>query len=133
MPLNIDVIDDKLKYLSQQAQDELGRVTNLYIDDIIKEAGRLENARNSTLGDPEITAAMIKDAVISHRVLPARRRKGWGYTILQIVSVVSSLWAGSLFSIDSFKSSTAALWSFIIVFTIAAITSILHIVLGRTE
>ncbi len=133
MTLQINIPDDQLEYLSEHAKDELNISVRAYASDLIEEASRLETASRVDNGKPEITRSMIKDAVLYLKKYTLNRKITWGYSLIQILAVISILFTGGLFNIDKFQQDTTRLIIFLIVLTIAIVSNTAVIIIGRNQ
>ena len=123
MKLEIEIPDEKVKCLSPTANMELARVAKSYIIDVLDEAGRIEESRRNSKSSPEITGAIINEAVLYSKTIGFRKKKSAGKIFLQIVSYVSTIFTGALFNIDKFKNVGYVLL-FLAVFTVCMFSTI---------
>jgi hypothetical protein len=131
MKLQIEIQDNKLKNLSTTAQQEIIKVSQIYLSEILDEASRIEESRRNSVDDPEITAALINDAAHYARTYGIRKKKPKRHIILQIIILISSIFTGGLFDIDKFKSLPYIL-IFLTVFLIAVIPSV-YLIFNDTQ
>lgn len=127
MGLQIELSDEDIKYLNPPAKSELIGDIQKYIDELLKEASRLEAAGKTTVGNPEITSSMVKDAALLLKRGYKRANKGKWQVILQIGASISTLVTGILFDFEKLKEPLM-LVAFMLVFSIALTTSILVII-----
>jgi len=130
--MEIIVSEDKVSHLSKQAKDEFSDSIQTYAEELIEEANRLEASTRVNGGKPEITRAIIKDAELYLKKYSLHSKpKSWGYTLLQIFSVLSILFTGGLFNIEKFKTDTVYLVIFLVILTVAIGTNVATIIFGR--
>jgi len=132
--MEINIPEDKESYLSEQAKEEFSGSLQSYATDLFDEASRLETASRVSEGEPEITRTMIKDAALylkkyTHNSKP----KSWWFTLLQLVSTLSTLFTGGLFNIDKFKNDSTYLIIFLLVLTVTIVSNTAVIILGRSK
>lgn len=126
MSLRIELSDQDLEYLSEDAKEELKRSTVSYAVEIMREAARIETSlRNGENDRPEITRNIIKEAVkfnknLYRRTAGSRKAKG-----LQILSALSALITGVLFDFDEIKTNTTLLVFFLLSLCVAVATTVL--------
>ena len=122
--MEINIPEDKVSYLSKQAQVEFSDSLKSYASDLIDEASRLETASRVSGGDPEITRTMIKDATLYlKKYTHNNKSQSWWFTFLQVVSAISTLFTGGLFNIDKFKSDSINLLIFLSVLAITIVSN----------
>jgi hypothetical protein len=119
MPVQIELPDESLTHLNQQAQEECRRAVDRYAQDLLREAGRLEATGRTAAGNPEITSSMVKDADLLMRRGYARRPKGVVMTIAQVMAPVSGAITGLLADMQKLRDpGTLILFVFLLAFTI---------------
>ncbi|MFZ6011391.1 MAG: hypothetical protein ACOYXT_13670 [Bacteroidota bacterium] len=123
MKIEIDIPDDKLQNLSATAKDEVGKVSKAYIEEVLDEASRIEESRRTTNSNPEVTAAIISDAVYFAKNFGIRKKKPKKQILLQIISFVSSTVTGGLFDVDEFNDK-AYVGLFLFVFLVAIVSTV---------
>ena len=97
MPLQINILDDDIRYLNEPAKEELGKILHEHTKEIVREANRLEANHHSTEGNPEITSTLIKDAsTVINRGYIIPRKKRWFY-IVKTLAIIGTLITGFLF------------------------------------
>lgn len=132
--MEIRISEDKVGYLSPQAKDEFIDSLKAYASDLIDEANRLEAATSTSKDQPEITRTIIKDATLYlKKYTPKNKPQSWGFTILQILSALFTLFTGGLFEVEKFKTDTTHLTFFLIVLTITIVSNTAVIILGRNK
>ena len=131
MPLQIDIPDEQLEYLSEHARNEFIDSTKKYVEELIDESSRLESAGRSDNDAPEITATMVKDAALHLKRYPHPQKKKRGQTAVQVISYISTLFTGILFNIKEFQSDAVSLIIFLIVLAIAITTTTIDFTQGR--
>jgi hypothetical protein len=93
-------------------------LTDQFVDDILEESSRIEADQNTSSGNPEITAAIIKDAhdyIRKFHIKPKKEKwVGW----VQIVAFFATIITGGMFS-KADLSNTGELVLFLIIFFIA--------------
>jgi hypothetical protein len=124
MPLELSIADDDVQYLNEPAKNQLLSSCRRYIEELLREAGRLEADQNTTGGDPEITSSMINHAETVLRRAFVRPKKLPWIIACQIGAVVFSLLAGLLLDLEILKKP---IWlvALIIVLVIAITCTVL--------
>ena len=133
MPIEIQVTEDRLVYLSEPAKDEFTQSIDNFIDELLQEASRLEANRRDHRGDPEINRSMIQDATSFLKKYPRAKKMGWGFIAIQVISSVSTLLVGGMFDLDKLQSDQKMLILFIIVLIFAITFTVIEIVMGRNK
>ena len=124
MKIEIEIADSKLENLSDSANDQLKAISKKHIEDILDEAGRLEASRNSSGNNPEITAAIINDAVEFTRKFRFSKRSTSKKIILQIIAFIATVLTGGLFQPKEFTDKWSLI-SFLVVFLLAIIFNLI--------
>ena len=127
MPLQIDIPDDEIKYLTEPAKEELASSTKEYINELIKEASRLEEIENTTGREPEIVGSMVRNAVLLLKKDYRDVSKSRLLKFIQFISALSSALFGVMFDYEQMANSTYLIFVFI-VFAIA-IASTLYVII----
>ncbi|MGX5689448.1 hypothetical protein [Arcticibacter tournemirensis] len=122
MRIELDIPDEKVQNFSQEAKTELKRQSNRLAEEIVDEAGRIEASRRLPHTNSEVTQSNVKEAATQPRMTVAKK-KNWTTKIIQVVSFVSSLIAGSLLDTDKFKETNHVTW-FIITSFVAIGTTV---------
>jgi len=123
MKIEIEILDSKLENLSDSAQKQLKDISRKHVEDVLDEASRLEASRNNTDNDPEITAAIINDAVEYTKKYRFSKRKSFREILIQVIAFISTVFTGGLFKPDEFTDKWYALL-FLAVFLIAVISNL---------
>ena len=123
MKIEIEISDDKLQNLSPTAKNEIGKVSKSYIEEVLDEASRIEESRRTTNGNPEITAAIINDAVVFAKNYGIRKKKPKKQIFMQILAFVASTFTGGLFDTDKFKD-TGYVILFLLIFLVAVVATV---------
>lgn len=123
MKIEIDISDDKLQNLSPTAKTEISKVSKSYIEDVLDEASRIEESRRTTTGNPEVTAAIINDAVVFAKNYGIRKRKPKRQIFMQIVAFITSTLTGGLFDTDKFKDAWYVIL-FLVIFLVAVVATV---------
>lgn len=124
MKIEIEIADSKLENLSDSANDQLKAISKKHIEDILDEAGRLEASRNGSGNNPEITAAIINDAVEFTKKYRFSKRKPGRKIILQILAFITTVLTGGLFQPKEFTDKWFLI-AFLVVFLIAIILNLI--------
>lgn len=133
MPLRIDIPDQKLEFLTDEAKDELKRSITNFSDGTLKEAERIEASfRNDSNSRPEITRHLIQEAVSYQKSIYKKQGASMKYKIIQLVSALSLFISGIIFDFEEIQKSASLLIIFFIVASIA-ILSTFYLFLGREE
>lgn len=106
MKIEYDIPDEKVQNRSNSGKAELVLHSKTLTEEIIDEASRIEASRRNPNTNTEITAAIINEAVIYSRRFPPKQKKKVITKIIQIVSFIASLFAGSLLDTDKIKSTS---------------------------
>lgn len=123
MKVEIEISDDKLQNLSVTAKSEVEKVGKYYIEEVLDEASRIEESRRTSNSNPEVTAAIIADAVVFAKNYGIRKKKPKRQIFMQILAFVSSTFTGGLFNTDKFKE-TGYVIIFLVVFLIAVVSTV---------
>ena len=123
MKIEFEIQDNKLQNLSSTAQSEIIKVSQIYLEDVLDEASRIEESRRTSVDNPEITASIISDAAHYAKTYGIRRKKPKKLILLQIVAFIGSTFTGGLFDIEKFKSVYYVLL-FLFVFLVAVVSSV---------
>jgi hypothetical protein len=123
MKIEVDISDDKLQNLSTTAKDEVGKVSKAYIEEVLDEASRIEESRRANNSNPEVTAAIITDAVYFAKSYGIRKKKPKKQIFLQIVAFLASTVTGGLFDVDKFND-IAYVGLFLFVFLVAIVSTV---------
>jgi hypothetical protein len=116
MKIEVIISDDKLQNLSQSAKTEIEKVAHHYIEEVIDEGSRIEESRRTSNSNPEITAAIINDAVYFAKRQGIRYRRPKGQSLLQVFAFFSTICTGGLFNTGKF-TDTPYILIFLFVFT----------------
>lgn len=123
MKIEIEISDDKMQNLSQTAKVELTKVAKKYSEDVLDEASRIEESRRTTNPNPEITAAIINDAVVFAKNYGIRKRKPKKVIFMQVLAFLSSTLTGGLFDTEKFKDTWYVIL-FLIVFLLSIVATV---------
>lgn len=123
MKLEIDISDDKLQNLSPTAKTEISKVSKAYIEEVLDEASRIEESRRTSSSNPEVTAAIINDAVVFAKHYGIRRKKPRKQIFTQIVAFITTILTGGLFNTDKFRD-TVYVVLFLAFFLIAVVATV---------
>jgi hypothetical protein len=123
MKVEIEISGDKLQNLSATAKAEVEKVGKNYIEEVLDEASRIEESRRTSNSNPEVTAAIINDAVVFAKNYGIRKKKPKRQIIMQILAFVSSTFTGGLFDTGKFKE-TGYVIIFLVVFLIAVVSTV---------
>jgi len=128
MKIEIDISDNKLQNLSQTANSELIKVAKKYTEEVLDEASRIEESRRISNSNPEVTAAIINDAVVFAKTHGIRRKKPKMQIFMQVLAFISSTLTGGLFDTSKFNQ-TGYIILFLVVFA-ASVISTLYLILN---
>ena len=115
MKIETEISDDKLQNLSKTANTELEKISKHYLEEILDEASRIEESRRTSNSTPEITAAIINEAVTYAKNYGIRKRKPRRLIWAQIISFISTSITGGIFDVEKFKCLSYVIF-FIIMF-----------------
>lgn len=119
MKIEFDIPVEKTQGLRDPGKNELTKHCKKWIEDILDEASRIEADRNQT-SDIEITAALINEAAFVSKRFPIKKKKKWWVKIIQVISSISFLVAGSMLNFDKAKVDTSHfVWLLIFCFVAA--------------
>ncbi|TSA26424.1 MAG: hypothetical protein D4R67_07765 [Bacteroidetes bacterium] len=124
MIIEIDISDLKLNNLSNSANTKLKEVSEKYIEDVLDEAARLEASRNNSGNNPEITAAIVLDAVEFTKKFRFSKKKSTKKVIFQLLAFISTVCTGGLFKPVEFAKVWYAI-IFLVVFLLAILFNLI--------
>lgn len=126
MKIEIDISDDKLENLSKSANKELEKATKVYIEEILDEASRLEESRRINNSTPEITAAIVGDAVVAAKHYGIRKKNRKKKILIPSIAFISTIITGGIFEKDGYDT----VWEFslFLILFLIAIVSTLYII-----
>ncbi|HMR98309.1 MAG TPA: hypothetical protein PKE62_03560 [Anaerolineales bacterium] len=134
MPITLDLPEESLRYLNNQAKHEFRTHMTTYAKVILREASLLEAARRGPSGNPSITKAMIKDAVSNDRTSSMNRRPSLGTVMIEIFSRLTTLAVGGgLFNLDKVQQDDTLFAGFVIIGLLAATLNTIEIMNRRTQ
>ena len=125
--MQVDVDEKALKGFNEQARKELKKATEVFVEDVIKESNRIESASNPDGDDPQITSAMVKDAVVYTRKGLIQPKKGAITKALRVGAAVLSLIAGIMYDANNLQDQWYML-GFIVVVALAILAVTLSII-----
>ncbi|WP_405131671.1 hypothetical protein MHB43_08040 [Paenibacillus sp. FSL H8-0317] len=133
MPLRIEIPDQKLEFLTDEAKEELKKSVTNFSDGILKEAGRIEvSIRNDSNSRPEITRHLVQEAVTYQKSIFRKNSASKKYRITQLVSALSLFFSGIMFDFEEFQKNSTLLIFFFILASIAVLSTF-YLFLGREE
>lgn len=107
MRITFDISDEKVNNFSSGAKSELKRQCNKVAVNIVDEASLIEASRRiDTATDSEVTQSDVKEAASFYRRCFIKK-KSFTTKLVQALASVSSLFAGGLFSPDSFNDKSS--------------------------
>lgn len=118
MKIGTDISDDKLQNLSPTANTELEKVSKHYLEEVLDEASRIEESRRTSNSSPEITAAIINEAVAYAKNYGIRKRKPKRLIWAQVIAFISTSIAWGIFDVEKFKDLLYVI-GFILIFGIS--------------
>jgi hypothetical protein len=131
MGIQIDISDKDVQYLNAPAQHELKKHVELYIDQLLEEASRLEAGQRTADGDPQINSSMVNDAAnIIKRGYRNIKKPAW-LTASQIISSLSALFVGLIFDFERLKNPVM-LVVFVILLAVAITFNVIVLIRDRT-
>ncbi|MCD2165679.1 hypothetical protein [Comamonas koreensis] len=123
--MQIDVEDKKLVGFNDPARHALTKSIGEFIDDLVKEANRIEATHNPSSGAPQITSSMVGDAAVLIRRGLARPKRKIGAKVLRIVAAVLSMAVG--FSYDAAKLQDK---TYMLIFVVVVALAILAVTIS---
>lgn len=123
MPVHIELSDDEVKFLNENARQQVQVSVRKFAGELLEEASRLEAAGHTGQGDPQITSSMVSDANLLLRRGYARRKKHPMLIGAQVVALVGGFLTGLFADADKLKD-TGNLVTFVILLTITIATSV---------
>lgn len=115
--MEIEITEDELRYLSEQAEQELESIVTQYTKDIISEAHRLEAGERNNDEMPDVSRIHVRDASISLKRYQNKSSKSKWYIPIKIAAAVSGMLVGILIPEDP---STLTILSYIFIFLLFA-------------
>ncbi|MAK80677.1 hypothetical protein [Phenylobacterium sp.] len=104
MPIDVRVEDADLTGFSQPAKDALEKASQEFLHSVIAEANRLESSHNTGKGPPEVTQAMVSDAVVIQKRSVNQRKVPLYIKLLRILSAVLATASGFMYDADRLQS-----------------------------
>jgi hypothetical protein len=121
MPVQIVANDEATQYLNAPAVAELQLAATQYVQDVLREASRLEAAGKSTKGNPEVTSSMIRDADMLLRRAYTKPKKDPVIISAHLLSTVGGFLVGFFTDAEKLKNpGTFILFVVILAVTITA-------------
>jgi hypothetical protein len=121
MQINVD--DKALAGFNEPARTALTKASVEFIEDLVKEANRIEATHNPSSGNPQVTSAMVVDASVLIRRGLARPKRKIGVKLLRIVAAVLSMAVGFTYDATKLQDKTYMLVFVVVVaFAIIAVT-----------
>lgn len=124
MSLQVDIKDEQMTNMSENAQRELISQLKSFAEQIIREANLIEDGNREEGANSEITSSMVKLAVRKYR-LTSKCKKVKGLIALRIISTFSLLVTGALIDFDGYEGHPVKLWLFIVSLLIASVSTLL--------
>lgn len=100
------VEDSDLSGFSDTAKQRLKKAAEEYVDGLIQEANRIEAARNTTNGPPEVTSGMVNDAVIVQRSGLGSPKHSLSLKLLRLASALLTLLVGIMYDAEKLQDQT---------------------------
>src|SRR6185295_2059023 len=101
--MRIDIPDENIQYLNQQAQAVFVKSVNEFSQELLAEANRLEAVGKSVGGDPEITSSNMSDATLLVRRGYRKKKKPVSAAVIQVIAAISTLITGLAFDFEKIK------------------------------
>ncbi len=121
--MQVDIDDKGLRGFNDPAKDEVRKATLSFAEDLMKEANRIESARNTGSNAPQVTSSMVEDAAVLLRRGLARPKRGFWTRAIRVVAAVLSLVVGFLYDSTKLQDSTYMLLFIVLVaVSIVAVT-----------
>ncbi|MBC73030.1 MAG: hypothetical protein CMH47_12340 [Muricauda sp.] len=122
MNIEFEIPDEKVQNFSGDARTELKNQSSRIAEEIVDEASRIEASRRVPESNSEVTQSNVKEAATQPRMIVARK-KSWLSKVIQLVSFISTLIAGSLLDTEKFTQTNHVIW-FIVMSFIAIGTTV---------
>lgn len=116
--MKIDVLEKQLKGFNRGARKKLESEFLSYATDLIEEANRIESARNTAGGEPEVTSSMVNDASNIVRMGLSQSRRSIPKIIIRVLAPVLSLVVAAMYDSSKLQSADYMLL-FVLVITAA--------------
>lgn len=123
--MQIDVEDKKLAGFNDPARNAFTKSVGDFIDDLVKEANRIEATHNHSSGAPQITSSMVSDAAVLIRRGLARPKGNIGAKVLRIVAAVLSLAVGFTYDAAKLQDKT-----YMLIFVVVVALAILAVTIS---
>jgi len=121
--MDIRVDDDELAGFNEHARTELQKATAEFIDELVREANRIEATRNPSPGIPQVTSGMVTDAAVLVRRGLTKPKKSLGAKVARIAAAVLSLLVGLAYNAEALQHQGYMLFFILMVtVTILAVT-----------
>jgi hypothetical protein len=121
--MQISVDDKALAGFNDPAKKVLEKAATEFVEDLVKEANRIEATHNPSTGNPQVTSAMVTDAAVLVRRGLAQPKKKLGAKLVRIAAAVLSLAVGFAYDATKLQDKTYMLVFIVVVaFAILAVT-----------
>lgn len=127
MAVQVNIDDKKIDNFSVGAQNTLKKQLEKYADDIIKEANLIEEDLREVGASTEITSNIVLQAVRKKKTNLIRKPHK-DLLVAKIVSAISMLLTGFLFDSDGYQGNAIKLICFVIILSIACVSTVLQFV-----
>lgn len=127
MALRVEIADEQMENMTEQAKDELANQLRTYAENIIKEANLIEEGNREDGANREITSSIVMQAVRKYKS-NAPKKNDKGLVVLKIVSAFSLLITGFLFDANGYQDNTMKLVFFVVMLIIACVSTVLQFV-----
>ena len=115
MNIEFEIPDEKVQNFSGDARTELKNQSSRIAEEIVDEASRIEASRRVPESNSEVTQSNVKEAATQPRMIVARK-KSWLSKVIQLVSFISTLIAGSLLDTEKFTQTNHVIWFIVMSF-----------------
>lgn len=116
MKIEIEIPDEKVENLSDEALSELRRQSEALTGNVLDESARIETSRRTPETNSEVTASIVKEAAVYSRRFSFPKKKKLGTKLVQCIAFVSTLIAGSLLDTEKFSETSHVVWFIISLF-----------------
>lgn len=125
--MDIKLEDTLLSDFSSNAKEKLAEQTKAYANELISEARLLEEEQRESDAHSEITGTIIMRAAMVKK-MGIERKTPMGLKLCRVASVITCAVSGFLFDSNGYEGNLIKLISFILVFAIACITTVIMFV-----
>lgn len=123
--MQIDIDDTTLAGFNDPAKTALAKAATEFLEDLVKEANRIEATHNTSSGNPQVTSSMVSDAGVLIRRGLARPKKKIGAKLVRIIAAVLSMAVGFTYDATKLQDKT-----YMLVFVVVVALAILAVTIS---